>query len=109
MAGLFREQVVKRLTRSRHWPKVRRIHLGLFPSCMNCGKKRKKSLMQVHHIVPFSVDPTKELHNSNLLTLCSNPRCHLDKGHFGYWRSWNVNVVEDCKIWLQKYLTRPLK
>lgn len=108
MAGVFRELVIKRFTRSSRWPAFRRAHLQNHPYCESCGKKKKVG-MQVHHIVPFSVDPSKELINSNLLTLCSNPRCHLDKGHLGYWRSWNVNVLTDCKIWLWKYKTRPLK
>lgn len=108
MAGIWREQLVKRFTRSSKWPRVRKKHLKEYPSCASCGK-RKRIGMQVHHIVPFSVDPSKELDPTNLLTLCDNSRCHLDKGHLGYFKSWNVNVVKDCKIWLLKYKTRPKK
>lgn len=108
MAGIFRELVVKRITRSSKWPKVRKEHLKNHPYCENCGKKKKVGT-QVHHIVPFSVDPTKELDPDNLLTLCNNIRCHLDKGHLGDWRSWNWNVVKDCTRWLWKYQTRPYR
>lgn len=110
MAGIFREHVVKRFfeKRSSKWPKTRKTYLLENPHCANCGKKKKFG-MQVHHIIPFHVDPTLELVPSNLLTLCDNPRCHLDKGHLGYFRSWNVNVVRDCAQWRKKYRTRPLK
>lgn len=107
MFGIFREQVVKRMTRSSGWSKVRSIHLKHQPTCQNCGKKKMLG-MQVHHIVPFHINPDLELSFPNLITLCDNPRCHLDKGHLGYFRSWNVNVVEDCKTWLKKYSERPL-
>jgi len=106
MAGIWRE-VGKTLTRSPGWAKTRREHLKKFPICANCGEKKFVG-MQVHHIVPFHCDPTLELEPSNLITLCSNPRCHLDKGHLGYWKSWNVSVIEDCEAWYWKYLRRPL-
>lgn len=106
MYSLFREYVVKTITRSSQWPKVRSLHLKHQPYCQNCGKKKLVG-MQVHHIVPFHIDPSKELSFTNLITLCDNPRCHLDKGHLGNFKSWNVNVVEDCKTWLNKYMNRP--
>ena len=108
MAGIFRELVLKRYfsSRSKDWAKVRKAHLKLHPYCECCGKKKKLGV-QVHHIVPFSIDPSRELDMHNLLTLCNNARCHLDRGHLGDWRSWNWNVKEDCKIWLWKYTTRP--
>lgn len=101
--SILREQVVKRLTRSWKWPKVRKVHLKKCPDCANCGKKGD----QVHHIKPFHLYPELELIPTNLLTLCSNPRCHLDKGHLGYWKSYNKDVIEDCAIWKGKYLNRP--
>ncbi len=108
MAGIWREHTVKRWRRSSKWPKKRKAHLKEHPNCANCGKKKIFG-MQVHHIVPFHVDPSKELDDDNLLTLCDNPRCHLDKGHLGYFRSWNENVLYDCAIWFLKYKNRPLK
>ena len=106
MSGFIREHVVKRFTRSSKWPKVRRTHLQSRPHCACCGKKKRLG-MQVHHIEPFSICPERELDPTNLLTLCNNARCHLDKGHLGYWQSWNVDVINDCKLWLWKYVTRP--
>lgn len=107
MAGIIRELIVKPLTRSPRWRYVRKVHLGKNPYCANCGKKKRVG-MQVHHIVPFRIDPSKELDPTNLLTLCNNPRCHLDKGHLGYFKSWNPNVISDCAVWLDKYKNRPL-
>ena len=110
MAGIFREHVTKRFfqKRSPKWPKVRKEYLKKHPNCASCGKKKLIG-MQVHHIVPFHIDPSKELDEENFITLCDNPRCHLDKGHLGFWQSWNVNVIEDCIIWFNKYMNRPIK
>lgn len=105
MSGIVREQL-KRLTRSSGWSQVRKKHLKRFPYCANCGKKKRFG-MQVHHIKPFHLFPELELEEYNLLTLCDNPRCHLDKGHLGYFRSYNINVVEDCINWNYKYKNRP--
>lgn len=106
MLGAVREHIIKRLTRSKFWPKVRKSHLKKFPYCANCGKKRKTG-MQVHHIKPFHLFPELELDENNLITLCDNPRCHLDKGHLGHWKSFNENVVTDCLKWNLKYKSRP--
>jgi len=63
--------------------------------------------MQVHHIKPFKLYPELELDPDNLLTLCNKTECHQEKGHCGYYRSWNEKVVEDCEMWLEKYRSRP--
>lgn len=106
MSGVFREHVIKRFTRSSGWSKIRKEYLSENPSCCSCGKSTK-GMMQVHHIVPFHINPELELDKSNLMTLCSNPRCHLDKGHLGSFRSWNEYVREDCQVWRRKYKNRP--
>jgi len=109
---LLREHVVKRFTRSKDWPRARRAWLQLNNTCANCGKTAtglRKFFLCVHHIVPVHVKPEWELVPTNFITLCSNPRCHLDKGHLGNWKSWNSSVTEDCKNWLEKYTTRPYK
>lgn len=103
--SFIREYVVKKVSRSAKWPKIRKQHLKKFPYCANCGKK--KIMMQVHHIKPFHLYPQLELDPDNLLTLCGDKRCHLDKGHLGYWKSYNLFVVEDCKVWKDKYKNRP--
>ena len=104
MTGFIREHIVKRVTRSPRWPKIRKAYLKLFPRCAVCGKKKGN---QVHHFVPFHLNPALELVFSNLITLC--PKHHLIFGHLGWWKSWNVTVVEDCKKWAVKYIHRPHK
>jgi hypothetical protein len=55
------------------------------------------NLLQVHHIVPFSVAPDLELEVSNLLTLCMGDfDCHLRLGHGGSFRCYNPRVIEDA-------------
>lgn len=76
--------------RSSHWPKVRNAFLADHPACEACGRKKK---LEVHHIVPFHVDPALELSESNLTTLCL--RCHLLLGHLDDWKSWNSRVRAD--------------
>lgn len=110
MAGLFRELVVKRITRSSKWPKFRSENIS--DTCACCGKSvrfLRKFRMCLHHITPFHIRPDLELNPANVLTLCNNPRCHLDRGHLGDWRSWNWNVTKDCELWLWKFQTRPYK
>jgi 5-methylcytosine-specific restriction protein A len=82
--------------RSPQWKQVRRDHLKRQPLCMLCGGRRK---LEVHHIVPFHVDPTKELDPANLITLCESRKggvtCHQFIGHMGNYRWSNDRVIED--------------
>jgi 5-methylcytosine-specific restriction enzyme A len=70
--------------RSPQWPKVRAEHLKKNPTCAVCDGTAK---LEVHHIVPFHIDSTKELEPTNLLTLCESKEnginCHLAFGHVG--------------------------
>ena len=71
----------KAVTRSRKWPAARRRHLAKFPSCAACGARQG---LQVHHVVPFHVDPSRELDLTNLITLCEyvgGLECHSKLGH----------------------------
>jgi 5-methylcytosine-specific restriction protein A len=101
---ILREHIVKRVTRSSMWPKIRKYFIAVNNRCSSCGKTRG---LEVHHKKPFHLFPELELDSGNLITLCSNPRCHLDKGHLGYWKSYNPSVVDDCNIWNKKYKDRP--
>jgi 5-methylcytosine-specific restriction enzyme A len=92
-------------SRSSSWPKVRKQHLLRFPNCAACGRSKN---LDVHHIIPVSVDPTKELDPDNLITLCSDP-CHFVFGHLMDYKSWNINVINDCKNYLNKKNNRPYK
>ena len=53
--------------RSPQWNKVRNQHLKEQSTCQVCGSNE---YLSVHHIVPFHLDPAKELVPSNLITLC---------------------------------------
>ena len=89
--------------RSSKWPAVRKAHLKQFPTCAVCGGTKK---VEVHHIVSFVEDPSKELDPTNLITLCESKShgvtCHLFVGHRGSYKKINPNVIEDAKIWNEK-------
>lgn len=85
-------------SRHKHWPKVRLVHLQKCPVCEACGQRDN---INVHHIIPFHLDPSKELDPANLITLCTdgpgNLNCHLVFGHGGDYRCYNPKVKEDVK------------
>ena len=81
--------------RSNHWPTIRRHHLAREPRCQWCGGK---STLEVHHMVPFHIDHTKELDDANLITLCERAgrECHLVHGHLGNWKTFNPDIRKQC-------------
>lgn len=91
--------------RSSKWPAVRTAWLLVNPRCALCGGTED---VEVHHVVPFHVDPSRELDPSNLLTLCEESRrlnglnCHLFAGHLGNWQQYNPRARAMC-IQLQKF------
>lgn len=89
--------------RSSSWKKIRNEFLKNNNQCAACGRKTK---LEVHHIIPYHVDSTKELDVDNLIVLCDD-YCHFIFGHLGDWRSWNVNVVNDCNQYYNKRVNRP--
>jgi 5-methylcytosine-specific restriction endonuclease McrA len=91
--------------RSPKWGEVRKEHLKKQPYCQACGSTKK---LEVHHIEPFHVNPAKELDPSNLITLCDK-YCHYAIGHLMDYKSWNPNIVEDAKVYLDKVKNRPYK
>jgi hypothetical protein len=73
--------------------------LGAYPSCAVCGSTKS---LEVHHIVPFHVDPGLELREHNLITLCDGLwglNCHFVFGHLRNWRRANESVIEDSSHW----------
>lgn len=89
--------------RSGQWPTVRKFHLLHNPNCAVCGGTKK---VEVHHIEPFHIDPSKELSLTNLITLCEgNPsvNCHLTFGHLGNFKLSNPEIVSDAADWLKKF------
>jgi len=92
--------------RSGKWPALRRAHLAREPLCRVCGGNQDCT---PHHIVPVHIDPDRELDPNNLITLCEGKpiNCHLLFGHLKDWKSFNANVVEDCRVWADKLKKRP--
>ena len=93
--------------RSGKWPAVRAHHLVKEPCCAWCGGTVK---LQVHHIRPFHLYPQLELDDSNLITLCEDPKhnCHLLIGHLGNFRTgWNADARADCSLHATYPLYRP--
>jgi hypothetical protein len=85
--------------RSSSWPKVRAKFLKSNPSCAVCGSTKK---LEVHHITPFHIDPSLELEESNLITLCESKKavnCHLFFGHLCDYKSYNKSVKDDAFEW----------
>ena len=98
LAPIDHGQIAAGVPRSPQWAKVRAAHLRAHPTCAACGQREK---LEVHHVVPFGVDPSRELDRSNLLTLCSDP-CHIVHGHLMSWKRWNAAVVTDVAIYRTK-------
>jgi len=93
--------------RSSQWPTVREHFLKSNPSCAACGQTDH---LQVHHIVPFSVDPSLELDAGNLITLCEDEySCHLKIGHLGSFRKANPEVRKDAAGALRKHINDKVK
>jgi 5-methylcytosine-specific restriction protein A len=89
--------------RSGKWPTVRKRFLAVHPACAVCGTKKN---LEVHHVIPFNIDPSKELDEENLIVLCDD-RCHLLFGHLMVFTSYNIHVREDAKAWAKKIENRP--
>jgi hypothetical protein len=79
--------------RSDKWQTVRKYHLQKENWCRICGGTDD---LQVHHKMPFISNPSLELVESNLVTLCekSGAECHLKYGHLGNWKQYNPNITE---------------
>lgn len=71
--------------RSSKWPAFRAAWLKDHPKCCACGRGDE---LEVHHKIPVHVQPSLELDESNVMTLCarSNWFCHYLIGHNG--TSW---------------------
>ena len=91
--------------RSSQWRKVRKAAIDKHPYCAACGGISK---LEVHHIVPFNIDPSLELDPKNLIVLCESGHggvnCHLHYGHLGNYAHINPEVVLDADIWLRKVM-----
>lgn len=90
------------ILRSGKWSSVRKDHLNTQPHCQSCGNYKN---LQVHHIIPVSVDKNKELDPENLITLCKT--CHFVFGHLMDWNSWNNEIINDCRVYYKKVINKP--
>ena len=79
--------------RSDKWPTARKYHLLEQPFCKMCGSTTD---LQVHHCLPFAHDPTQELVDTNLVTLCETLgiECHLKFGHLGNWKQFDPDILQ---------------
>lgn len=89
--------------RSPKWSSIRKQHIKDNPCCAACGRCTK---VEVHHIEPVHVNPNRELDPTNLITLCDDP-CHIVFGHLMNYKSWNISVIDDCRLYKSKIDSRP--
>lgn len=104
LLGMTREEVEALSTpRSSAWRILRKAHLEANPCCEACGSRQR---VVPHHIVPFHVDPSRELDPLNLVSLCESPtfNCHLFFGHLKRWDRHNPTVLEDARSWRERML-----
>jgi len=99
--GPTRPQIELLVARSGKWPSYRAAWLKDNPRCAACGNREN---VEVHHVMPVSWDPSKELERDNFVTLC--PTHHLWIGHLGDWKSRNPDVRKDAADWADKIHAR---
>jgi 5-methylcytosine-specific restriction protein A len=85
--------------RSPKWPAVRRAWLRLHPACEVCGTTRA---LDVHHVVPFWQDRSRELDPTNLISLCRQH--HFTFAHYEDWRLFNPTIRADAADWRGRFL-----
>jgi hypothetical protein len=98
-------QFLDNFGRSSLWKSVRENHLKNNKFCAACGRTDN---LEVHHIIPYQLDPSKELDPNNLITLCGK-YCHFVFGHLMDWKSWNENVIQDSSQYYIQKNNRPYK
>lgn len=86
-------EMVRGVARSGHWHSVQQAFLKEHPDCEGCGRKGPHG-NQVHHVVPYHVDPSMELDVTNLLTGC--PACHFAVYHLNSWSRINPHARKDA-------------
>ncbi len=95
-----------RVKRSPEWPRYRKAWLAQHPSCAACGSAKK---LTVHHKIPVHWDASRELDQTNYITLCEqgDHNDHLLFGHLLDWKSKNDNVEADTANILKEIEARP--
>lgn len=84
--------------RSPKWSRLRDEFVLSHPYCSACGCKTK-SILNVHHILPFHLYPELELDRNNLIVLCEGAgiNCHFAFGHLLNWKAYNPRVIDDAE------------
>jgi len=104
---LFESDRLGGMARSGSWGKFKRDFEKSCPKqCAICGNKKS----QLHHVTPFSVDPSMELDVTNVLWLCEGLGTlnhHRGVGHLGSFLSYNKEIFTDARIWFNKFQHRP--
>lgn len=95
-------QILEMRQRAGAWRRVRAEHLAKYPACAACG--RTKNVVP-HHVIPVSVDASRELDPENLITLCDDP-CHIVFGHFLSYQCYNSEVRTMAAAYKQAHATR---
>lgn len=84
------------------WPAFAKRMKRAQPWCGFCGVREKKIpmpgfttqavevVLQVHHISPIHVDPTRALDPDNVIVLC--PWDHFHEGHVGNFLDWDATI-----------------
>lgn len=91
-------QSVADRTRSPKWPAwLKRFLRG--KRCVCCGSKGP---LTGHHKVPYHVDPSRELDETNVAPICDGTDCHLVVGHLKDFKLWNVDFDADAAAFLAK-------
>ena len=90
--------------RSSGWRDFRKTHIKERCSC--CGRKGTLlKPLELHHIQSFHEHPERELDPTNVDTFCR--RCHQLIAHLDNFKSINVDVLEDARVWRAKLKSRP--
>ncbi len=80
---------------SYKYRKAMKAYKAAHPNCEYCGRSKK---VDVHHVIPVSVDPSLADKEENMISLCRKPNCHLIVGHMGNYKNYNKNVRETCLV-----------
>jgi len=89
--------------RSSDWRKLRNAYKEQNPVCIACGSEKK---IEIHHIVPFGEDRTKEMDWENLSTFCK--RHHFSIGHMMSYKKYNPDAVELAAIYRAYFNNRKI-
>jgi 5-methylcytosine-specific restriction endonuclease McrA len=79
--------------RAGGWHTLQKKVIANVGKCEACPSKKK---LEVHHVLPFHLNPERELDVTNLIVLCR--RCHQFLGHLDDWKAYNPFVRKDAEI-----------